>query len=74
MDISETRKMIRSQGDKVVILEEGKPAIVIMSYEACMDLDLPQQSVSGQKIQPEVAKPGADESDVRLTLKALPFL
>ena len=33
MDINELKKMVSSVGSKVVIMEDGKPTLVVMSFE-----------------------------------------
>ena len=64
MDFSELKKIIDSKESKVVIIENGKPVMVVMSYE-----DYKGKFKGEEKIE-EVPKELADEP---LKIEDLPF-
>ncbi len=72
MDISEIRKMIRSKNDKVIIIEEGKPVLVVAVYEAAQNRET--RAFSEQEELPASPTPEEKEDSENLTLKDLPFL
>lgn len=66
MDISEIKKLIKSKNDKIVIVEDGKPILVVTPY------------LSDRKVEARVEREPMMENKAgenqELTLDDLPFL
>ncbi len=89
MDINDIKKMMRSRNDKVVIIENGKPIMVVMPYEGYeqISLALPELPLSKEEskalpgskapaVQPHNPAPQekAENENDKLNLNDLPFL
>ena len=68
MNLEELKKLINPEG-KVVIIEDGKPVMVILSYEDYKE----RKKYKGEKLD-STEKPSENEKSGReLTLDDLPF-
>lgn len=70
MDINELKKMIRTPNDKVVIIENGKPILVVTAYE---NQEVAQPALPRASAESAPFEPKREEGE-KLTLKDLPFL
>jgi len=80
MDINEIKKMIKSRNDKIVIIENDRPTLVVMPYEAYEGINTfapkprePQKPYVATPAREEEIVPQA-QSGEGLTLKDLPFV
>lgn len=78
MDINELKKMMRSRNDKVVIIENGKPILVVMPYEGYeqMPVVAPQIAAPSESKSPALQEPQSksESPQDKLNLNDLPFL
>lgn len=69
MEIEDLKKMLQNKGDRVVIIENGKPMYVVTRFdsEGSYYLNQPKAQADENQVKPVAANP-------RLTLEDLPFL
>ena len=85
MELSKLKNLVRENGDKVILVENGEPELVVMSfaeYEKLATLKLlevaphaPQVNSKMQKVEPEVRTPADDmhETEVVAPLEIAPI-
>ncbi len=85
MELSKLKNMVRENGDKVILVENGEPELVVMSfaeYEKLARLKLPETASSvpqtkpkAQNVQPEVRTPADDmhETEFMAPLEIAPI-
>lgn len=67
MDFKEIKQLINSKGEKVILVEDGKPTIVLMSFDDYREMaQAPKKKIEKPEIQKE-------EEKRELTLEDLPF-
>ena len=76
MDLNEAKKLVNCQGEKVVLVEDGNPTMVLLSYEDYRKLSSNGGEDSQQKIfdvPSESPVEAQQDSEGELTLEDLPF-
>jgi prevent-host-death family protein len=73
MDFQELKQLINSNGERIILVENGKPTIVLMSFEDYRKMA--QGSESREIEKPEIQNNQIQENRERkeLTLDDLPF-
>ena len=68
MDFNEIKNLIQQEGGKIIIVENGKPVMVVLSFE-----DFKTRSKKGGTPGPSQAPPEEQENDEELTIDDLPL-
>jgi PHD/YefM family antitoxin component YafN of YafNO toxin-antitoxin module len=68
MNFLEIKKFLKKEGGKVLILEDGEPFLVVMSYQEYQELKNADQEFDEEEIFPR-----EKEKSQRLTLDDLPI-
>tara|TARA_Y100000310_G_C20698585_1_gene827556 strand:+ start:2928 stop:3137 length:210 start_codon:yes stop_codon:yes gene_type:complete len=68
MDLSEIKRILGKEGGKIVIVEQEKPVMVILSYEDFRDQNQRQSS----SLEPFEEEPGVPDEQEELTIDDLP--
>jgi PHD/YefM family antitoxin component YafN of YafNO toxin-antitoxin module len=73
MNFNEIKQLINSNGEKIILVEDGKPTLVLMSFEDYRKIS--QGSEKGEKEKEEIEKNPVLEEQRKndLTLDDLPF-
>jgi len=75
MDLNEAKKLVNGQGERVILMEEGSPTMVLLSYEDYKKIsngDNSQANLS-DNVPKEVVDEVNESSENDLTLEDLPF-
>lgn len=74
MDLNEAKKLVNAQGERVILMEDGNPTMVLLSYEdykRISNKDNTQANLFDVSAQDANEAPERVEND--LTLEDLPF-
>ena len=66
MDLNEIRQFIEEEGGKFIIVEDGKPVMVITSFE-----EYKKKKINPEKKTKKPVSPESDEEDLKI--EDLPF-
>jgi len=66
MDLNEIRQFIEEEGGKFIIVENGRPVMVITSFE-----DYKKKKLSPEKKEKKPVSAGSEEEDLKI--EDLPF-
>ena len=66
MDLNEIRQFIEEEGGKFIIVEDGKPVMVITSFE-----EYKKKEINPEKKTKKPVSPESDEEDLKI--EDLPF-
>jgi len=66
MDLDEIKQLINSDGERVILVENGRPVLVLLSFEDYKKRFNFQKEAEKEKIEPK-------KSESELTLEDLPF-
>lgn len=69
MDLNEIKKLLGKEGGKLVIIEDGKPTMVVYSYETYSDSGVEKEEVTYNEIPQQ---PQEEISNDELTIDDLP--
>lgn len=74
MDLNEAKQLVNCEGERVILVENGNPTVVLLSYEAYKKLS-GEPSNPKQKSLLEITESnvGPSETAGELTLDDLPF-
>ncbi|MDP3778696.1 MAG: hypothetical protein Q8R30_01440 [bacterium] len=77
MELSKLKHLVRENGDKVILVENGEPELVVMSfaeYEKLARLKLPDTAIpvsqinpKAQNVEPEIRTPADDMHETEFT-------
>ena len=75
MNFNEIKQLINSDGEKVILVEDGKPTLVLMSFEDYRKIvqPLPKEKKSETFQNQSSSDQEREEEKKELTLEDLPF-
>lgn len=74
MDLAEVRKIVPKNGERYIIVENGKPVLVLMSFEDYQDnFSKRQKEIQFKPASPSAAAPQEKKREGELTVEDLPF-
>jgi len=74
MNFNEIKQLINSNGEKVILVEDGKPTLVLMSFEDYRKILQPlSQGKKLETLQNQISSSQANQEKKELTLEDLPF-
>ncbi len=74
MNLEEIKEIIQKSGGKFIIVENGKPEMVIMSFEDFkMELEGLKTSISGAKVKTEIVNSSKEKPELPEELEEEPL-
>jgi len=74
MDLNEVKKLVNGRGEKVILMENGNPTIVLLSYEEYKRMNGDENIGDDLAVEPSESAENTHESTGNaLTLEDLPF-
>ncbi|RLC39754.1 MAG: hypothetical protein DRH33_01980 [Candidatus Nealsonbacteria bacterium] len=75
MNFNEIKQLINSNGEKVILVEDGKPTLVLMSFEDYRRIvQLPSKEKKSETFQNQSSSGQVNQEEKKeLTLEDLPF-
>jgi hypothetical protein len=74
VELNEIKEIIKKSGGKFIIIEDGKPEIVIMSFEDFKkDLEKPSQGIAEQETKNEIINRAPEKPPIPKELEEEPL-